>query len=100
MRSTLDWYGKIRRKIEFVIGRRGTEIRSHRADNWWCDFAIEVRLWRTACERPLAFTSFAFLTDRSPLSEDLFSGFVCIDLNAIAGGNMRVREHLEFGEPV
>ena len=33
-------------------------------------------------------------------AEDLFSGFICIDLNAIAGGNMRVRKHLEFDEPV
>ena len=33
-------------------------------------------------------------------SEDLFSGFVCVDLNVIPGGNLRVREHLELDEPV
>ena len=32
--------------------------------------------------------------------DDLFSGFVCIDLNAIAGGDMRLTEHLEFDESV
>ena len=34
------------------------------------------------------------------LLRGIFSGFVCIDLNVIAGSNMRLREHLEFSEPV
>jgi hypothetical protein len=55
----------------------------------WCK--EQVRMW--AAPSPES-------SPQSLSSEDLFSGFVCIDLNAIAGGNMRVREHLEFDEPV
>jgi hypothetical protein len=32
--------------------------------------------------------------------EDFFSWFICIDLNAITWSNMRLREHLEFNQPV
>ena len=55
----------------------------------WCK--EQVRMW--AAPSPES-------SPQSLSSEDLFSGLVCIDLNAIAGGNMRVREHLEFDEPV
>jgi hypothetical protein len=55
----------------------------------WC----KEQVWMWAARSPES-------SSQSLSAEDLFSGFVCIDLNAIAGGNMRVREHLEFDEPV
>jgi hypothetical protein len=52
--------------------------------------------WRNASFRGYADEN----SSQSASSEYLFSGFVCIDLNAIAGRNMRIREHLEFDESV
>jgi hypothetical protein len=51
----------------------------------WCK--EQVQMWASRSPKN---------SSQSASPKDLFSGFVCIDLNAIAGGNMRVREHLKF----
>ncbi len=61
---------------------------------------LEQQELANVCFGTIVESSSATVVVAAATFEDFFSGFVCMDLHAIACSNMRLREHLEFNEPV